>query len=137
MAIVDTYFLGWMLNLEGVPKFVTGAEPFKCAGEGCTSIFLPGGVEQIRLLDTVLDRTLLQDNFLSDCDSLITYNTPGYQIDLFPPSEEFKFRNETDCMSFGQVSGEGLYMCIGSDGEKNLVVGILYIPLTFNFLTSF
>ena len=28
VAIVDTYFLGWMLNLEGVPKFVTGAEPF-------------------------------------------------------------------------------------------------------------
>jgi hypothetical protein len=110
--------------MQDVSKFVVDVDPWYCSGDNCTSIFLPGGIEQIRKLGANLNETILQGGPFSDVDAIITHNTSGYHLDFFPPVGDFAFADGNGCRLYGQTRGEGLYMCIGSDADQNLVAGI-------------
>jgi hypothetical protein len=49
IAVLGTYYSTWLSSMIGIPNFVVGIDPIRCSGENCTAIFLPEGVEQIRL----------------------------------------------------------------------------------------
>jgi hypothetical protein len=121
-SVICTYFSGYVASILSVPKFVAQANPLACSGPDCTSIFLPGGVEQMRFLNTNFSGTLLQDGFLNGPDAITSYNTPGYQLDFFPPTN-FEFDLVRDCTLYGISSGQGLYMCVATDEDQHLVIG--------------
>lgn len=121
-AVICTYFAGYVASILSVPKFVAEANPLACSGPDCTSIFLPGGVEQMRFLNTNFSGTLLQGGFLNGADAITSYNTPGYQLDFFPPTN-FEFDLARDCTLYGVSSGQGLYMCVATDENQHLVIG--------------
>ena len=129
-AVICTYFSGYIASILSVPKYVAEAKPLACSGPDCESIFLPGGVEQMRLLNTNFRGTLLQDGFLDVPDAITSYNTPGYQLDFFPVTN-FKFVPSRDCTLYGVSSGQGLYMCVAVDAESNLVIGMKLFPVVY------
>jgi len=122
-AVICTYFSGNIASILSVPRYVAEAEPLACSGPECDSIFLPGGVQQMRLLNTNFSGTLLQDGFLDAPDAITSYHTPGYQLDFFPATD-FEFDPVRDCTLYGVSSGLGLYMCVGIDAKSNLVIGM-------------
>lgn len=122
-SVICTYFSGYIASILSVPKYVAEAEPLACSGPECNSIFLPGGVEQMPLLNTNFSGTLLQDGFLDIPDAITSYHTPGYQLDFFP-AIDFEFDSSRDCTLYGVSSGLGLYMCVATDAKSNLVIGI-------------
>jgi len=121
-AVICTYFSGYIASILSIPKFVTEANPLACSGSECTSIFLPGGVEQMRLLNTNFSGTLLQGEFLNGSDAITSYNTPGYQLDIWPPID-FEFDQVRDCTLYGTLSRQGLYMCVATDENQHLAIG--------------
>lgn len=126
-AVICTYFSGNIASILSVPKYVAEAKPLACRGPDCDSIFLPGGVEQMRLLNTSFSGTLLQNGFLDGPDAITSYHTPGYQLDFFPATN-FEFNPSQDCTLYGVSSGQGLYMCVAVDAESNLVIGMKLFP---------
>jgi hypothetical protein len=126
-AVICTYFSSYIASILSVPKYVAEAKPLACSGPDCDSIFLPAGVEQMRLLSTSFSGTLLQDGFLDVPDTITSYHTPGYQLDFFPVTN-FKFDPSRDCTLYSVSSGQGLYMCVAVDAESNLVIGMKVFP---------
>lgn len=115
------YFLGWTASILWVSKYVIGIPAVACI-DNCTSIFLPGGLETVRLLNTNLNITLLEGGIFGRSDAVIIPKAPGYHLEFFPKDPEFSFNTTTDCMLFGQSRGQGLYMCIASK-ESTLIAG--------------
>lgn len=121
-SVICTYFAGNIANILSVPKYVAETTPLACSGSNCDSIFLPGGIEQMRLPNTSFGGTVLQGGFLNGPDAITSYRTPGYQLDFFP-STDFTFDPDLDCTLYGVSSGEGIYVCIATDAESHLVIG--------------
>lgn len=113
--VLSIYFSGWTASILWVSKYATGIEPAACT-DNCTSIFLPGGIEQARFLNTNLNKTLLEGGAFDGADAIILHNAPGYHLEFFPKDPTFSFNADTDCMLFGQSRGQGLYMCVASEG---------------------
>ena len=85
----------------GVPKFVMDINPIRCSGEDCTAIFLPGGVEQIRLYQKNLNGTLLDSGIFENSDVVIAHNAPGYHLEFSSPDKKFSFSESVDCSLYG------------------------------------
>ena len=126
-ATIGTFFTGFVECIDSDSKYVTAANHVGCSGPNCTSVFLPGGLNQVRLLGSDLNGTLYQADILKDADSVVIYNAPGYQLDFYPPAEGFAFDPVRECSLYGRTRHNGLYLCVGSDEEKNLVAG-MYKP---------
>ena len=104
-----------------VPRYVTGIAPAACTSN-CTSVFLPGGVEQARLLNTNLNKTLLQGEIFDGADAIIIENAPGYHLEFFPMSLNYSFDIATDCLTFGQSPDQGIFICVAFR-ESTLTAG--------------
>ena len=76
----------------------------------------------MRLLNTNFSGTLLQGEFLNGSDAITSYNTPGYQLDIWPPID-FEFDQVRDCTLYGTLSRQGLYMCVATDENQHLAIG--------------
>jgi hypothetical protein len=86
-SVVITYFVSWVSSIQDVSKFVIDVDPWYCSGDNCNSVFLPGGIEQIRKLGTDLNQTILQGELFNEVvDAIVTHNTSGYHLDFFPPA---------------------------------------------------
>jgi hypothetical protein len=88
----------------------------------CTSIFLPGGVEQARLLGSNLNQTLLEGGIFDGADAIITHNASGYHLEFSSIDPYYPFNENIDCREYGQSRGQGIYICIASDGQS-LIAG--------------
>jgi hypothetical protein len=104
-----------------VPRYVTRIAPVACK-YNCTSVFLPGGVEQARLLDTNLNKTLLQGEVFDRGDAIIIQNAPGYHLEFFPMDPKHLFNVPTDCLTFGQSPDQGIFICVAFR-ESTLIAG--------------
>jgi hypothetical protein len=120
-SVLAIYFSGWTASLLWVSKYVTGVPPVACT-YNCTSIFLPGGIEQARLLGGNLNKTLLEGGVFDGADAIIIWEAPGYQLEFFPTSPSDSFNVTTDCLTFGQSRGQGLYICVATK-ESTLIAG--------------
>lgn len=95
-------------------KFATRVNPFFCRGPNCEAILLPGGVEQIRICDKTLNKTMLNTNIYSKSDALVTHNAPAIQLEFSPLSSSFRFDRTKECLLTGQHNDQGIYTCVTS-----------------------
>ena len=108
------YFSANTFSILGASSFVAGVTPVGCNGEDCTSIFLPGGVELARLGNGGnLNATLLNGTGLNTAPAILINNAPGLQVEFTSLESDYAFA-ESDCGTFGQASGQGLHLCVGS-----------------------
>ena len=97
------------------PRFVTSIAPVNCSGKGCISIFLPGGMDSIRVDDGTGDNTLFNGSFSGAYSTVVVHNAPGYQIEYASISSvdpEFEFDQNADCEMYLQSIADGLYICM-------------------------
>lgn len=113
VSIMCVYFSSNTYSILGASNFVTGVPPVRCSGSNCTSVFLPGGLELARLNDGNLNATLLNGTALNHAPVIMINNAPGFQVEFSPMDSDFAF-NTSDCVTFGQQRGQGLYLCVGS-----------------------
>lgn len=99
---------------------MTRIEPVACK-YNCTSVFLPGGVEQARLLNRNLNKTLLQGEIFDRANTIIIENAPGYHLEFFPKDPKHEF-DVTDCLTFGQSPDQGIFICVAFR-ESTLIAG--------------
>lgn len=97
---------------------MTGIDPIACTGTDCLSVFLPGSLQVARRVDH-LNGTLLNlnDTLFINADAVVVYNAPGYQLDFYPGEQGFVFDKTQECMTFGETRGQGLFMCVSSNGS--------------------
>lgn len=136
-SVVCIYFVSWVSSIQDVSKYVVDVDPWHCRGDNCNSVYLPGGIEQMRKLGSDLNQTILQGELFKDADALITHNTSGYHLDFFPPAGGFRFADGNGCQLYGKSRAEAVYMCIGSDADKNLVAGMLpCLPIEISLIAQ-
>lgn len=83
---------------------------------------MPGGIEQARLLNTNLNKTLLQGEIFDRTDAIIIQDAPGYHLDFFPVDPKHSFDVATDCLTFGQERDQGIFICVAFR-ESTLIAG--------------
>lgn len=67
--------------LQSVAKFVTHMPAAECySDDGCTSIFLPGGLETAKVANPVLNVTLLEGRLFEQAETVQIANAPGYLL---------------------------------------------------------
>ena len=122
-SIIDVFYTTFGYGLLSDTRFAIGIEPVKCTGSSCTSVFLPGGVQTVRLGN---GSTLFDQQRFGDLTAIIVHDAPGYQLEFYP-RENHTFNETTECKTYGEKigdhEGKGIHMCIGSseDGNKTLV----------------
>jgi hypothetical protein len=123
VAVAWIYFSTYSVSILGNGNFVTGIEPVACTGGDCVSVFLPGSLQLARRLDH-LNGTILNLNatLFNNAAVVLVRNAPGYQLDFYPMEEGFVFDKSTECMTFGQTRGQGLFMCLASN-DSTIVAG--------------
>jgi hypothetical protein len=109
--------------IEGVltdATLVTSTAPLSCSGSNCTSVFLPGGLELVRLQCGGPNSTLYRNQPSSGLSSVLVNNAPGYHLEFFPIREGFVFNSTTDCAVYGGTSKEAIQICIAANGTQVL-----------------
>ena len=94
--------------------------PVSCSGIGCTSIFLPGSLDNIRLYGGYSNSTLFQEQDLVGSSVVLAKDAPGYQLDFDSITEKNPFQ-DSDCMLYVGRGNDGLYICITSIQQKLLM----------------
>jgi hypothetical protein len=78
--------------------------PVKCNGPDCRSIFLPGGMQLVRLRDGSAIST-----HKSNSSVLVVNDAPGIQVEF--SSSNHVFNRTTECTQFG-LPFSSLYSCM-------------------------
>lgn len=112
-----TFFTAWSYAISQSSEYVVGVDPVSTdCGKGCSSIFLPGGVEMARLRTNGLNETLFAgQTTLADSDMIVISDAPGYQLEFYQP-QNYSF-NASDCFVYGLDQGEPLHVCLGSENS--------------------
>ncbi len=103
------------------PRFVASIEPVMCSGKDCLSIFLPGGMDAVRVDDSTGLKTLFSGEFPGDYTTIVVNDAPGFQIEYAPISsvdQNFQFDRNSDCTMYLQSIGDGLYVCMVEKGDQ-------------------
>lgn len=121
---LGVYFTSWSTGILESSRFVTRSTPIACSGENCTSVYLPGGIEDARMRNYGnLNSTLLNspDLFPVKANPAILVNgAPGYQMDFYSVDSNFTF-NTSECGLYGQNRGQGIYLCVGSNKDAYVI----------------
>lgn len=112
-SIMCIYFSTWSYGILAVSKFVTGILLETCKAD-YLSVFLPGGLEVVRLYTGNLNSTLLNGTALDNSLTILINDALGFQLDFF--SIHFNYSFDLDnCDIYGQERGQGLQLCITSN----------------------
>jgi len=121
------------------PRFVASVEPIMCSQEeDCLSIFLPGGMDAVRVDDSTGMNTLFSGEFPGDYSTIVVNNAPGFQIEYASISSvdsSFQFDRDTDCTMYLQSIGDGLYICMVEKGNQMFLGKDLFSFLQDQLLT--
>ena len=102
-------------------RISTEIEPWNCTGDYCTSVFLPGGLDLVRLRNGTP-----YTNVYEDIPVTVINDAPGYQLDFSVPQEDLMSNSETDCT----IHYEGFYgaisLCISNIGSE-IIAGMLVL----------
>lgn len=122
VGVIDLYFTAWSYTILSSSQFVLPTECQPESGSNCSSFFLPGGVEIARLLQPNANLSLLTQAGLPDAEIIIINDAPGYQVDFFPLEPGFTFNATSECDLYGEVNGQGLYLCLGGTDVNNYTI---------------
>jgi hypothetical protein len=114
------YFEAWGQSILSNSKFAIGVSPVSCSGINCTSIFLPGSLDNIRVYGGYSNSTLFQEQDLVGSSVILAKDAPGYQLDFDSITEVAPFQ-DTDCILYNGRGNDGLYICITTVQQKLLM----------------
>jgi hypothetical protein len=102
-------------------RTATEIEPWSCAGDYCTSVFLPGGLDLVRLRNGTP-----YTNVYEDTPVTLINDAPGYQLDFSVPQEDLMFDSETDCTIYYDGFYRAISLCISTNGSE-IIAGMLVL----------
>jgi len=111
----SAYTMGFMTD----PRYVVSVAPVLCSGRGCLSIFLPGGMEVVRVDDGTGSNTLFSGDYSGDYSAITVNDAPGYQMEyglIESVESDFQFDRESDCKMYLQSVNDGLFICTVEKG---------------------
>jgi len=118
--MIDIYYMMYTENILRDTTIVTGIAPLSCSGSDCTSIYLPGGIDLVRLAEGGPNATLFGAQ-LPDGPTFLVNNAPGYQLEFFLPTPGgYVFNSTRDCATYGGTNNEALHICVAAEGTKIL-----------------
>lgn len=104
--------------------YVSTISPLSCSGTECVSYFFPGGIKQVFPSPPTIQG-------YDEADGFIVYDTPGYQIDFYPPASKVSW-NVADCKIYAVDAllneNGAIGICIRQDGN-DLVAGTTLVEL--------
>ncbi|KAI9770897.1 MAG: hypothetical protein M1840_002601 [Geoglossum simile] len=119
-SVINVYFMEFTRTIITDSTFVISVEPLSCSGKDCFPIFLPGGLDVVRIQGEGPNSTLFSGLQVGDSTSVLIYDAPGYQLEFSPIENDFSFNTSADCSMHGNSTGDGLYFCIASNGTRLL-----------------
>jgi hypothetical protein len=118
-------------------RFVVAIEPVHCSTDDpeCLSVFLPGGMESVRLYTEEGSHTLFNGSFGGDYDAIVINDAPGYQMEFgsikhFDPNFEWDPRDPVfggDCTMYLQSIDDGFFVCRRQVGDV-MILGWAVCP---------
>jgi hypothetical protein len=119
-SVIDIYYMIYTKGILMDSTLVTGISPLTCSGSDCTSFFLPGGLDLVRLTNGGPNSTLYQGQQADGPSTVLVNNAPGYHLEFFPIAEGYVFNSTADCSIYGGTSKEALHICIAANGTQIL-----------------
>lgn len=132
-AIAASYTIAFITD----PRFIASIEPVMCNGKDCLSIFLPGGMDAVRVDDSTGLKTLFSGDFPGDYSTIVVNDAPGFQIEYSSISSvdrNFEFDRKADCTMYLQSIGDGLYICVVERGNFMFLGKYSYHFLWYSYL---
>jgi hypothetical protein len=113
--------LGYDMGFVTDPKFLISQPAFTCNGLDCTSLFLPGSLDFLRIADKpdFQNRTAFGGDLPGDYTAVVVENAPGLQLEFLTLAKGYNFTDK-DCKVYGLSESGGLYICLASDGPSML-----------------
>jgi hypothetical protein len=135
-SLVSMFSIGYTVGFMTDPKFVTSVVPISCSGNtDCISLFLPGGLDLVHLTNYQLNATLFERPYSKDYSTIIVHDAPGFQVEFSSVDPGFSF-NSTDCGIYGNATHQGIYVCMASEDQAKIFVGMYYNLLFEEFLNK-
>jgi hypothetical protein len=135
-SIIDVYFQMYAKDILMDITLVKNIAPTVCSGVGCTSFFLPGGLDLVRLADGGPNATIFQEPVSNGPSTFIANNAPGYHLEFFPIPVGFVFSQAKDCATYGAINNEAIHICLAAEGTQiyagQYLQHSLFIHLTDN-----
>jgi hypothetical protein len=114
--LASLYITAYNMGFITDPKFVTSVPPISCSsGPDCTSLFLPGGLELVRLQGQNGSGTLFGSNLPGDYTTIVIENAPGFHLEFSSLGTGFVF-DPAVCRLYGESINDGIYICLAKDG---------------------
>ncbi|GAB1312327.1 hypothetical protein MFIFM68171_02537 [Madurella fahalii] len=99
-----------------------------CEEKGCTSLFLPGGLGTVRVIDgPAVNITLMEGKRLGTSDTVQVQNAPGRLLRFKSLSMAADFDRDSECKVYGQGGDDAIQICIKQEGPS-LTVGWAACP---------
>ena len=102
-------------------RISTEIEPWNCTGDYCTSVFLPGGLDLVRLRNGTP-----YTNVYEDIPVTVINDAPGYQLEFSAPQEDLMFDSESECTIHYEGFNGAISVCISIYGSL-IIAGMLVL----------
>jgi len=116
--VLDIYIEIYSKDILMDITLVKSIPPLTCSGPDCTSFFLPGGLDLLRLANGGPNATLFSAPPRNGTSAFITNNAPGYHVEYFPVPKGFGFNKTSDCTTYGGSSNEAINICVSAEGTQ-------------------
>ena len=124
------YFQSWIASLLTNSKYATSWDLDGC-GDGCTSIFLPGGIEQVRRYLPSLNHTVFDGNQFDTTETISIDQALGTILTYENLASDFSFDRDLDCIYAGQMINDTLQLCI-RQVDDSIAVGKIHPPCSLH-----
>jgi hypothetical protein len=116
--MINVYFQMYAKDILMDTTLVKIIAPVTCSGPNCTSFFLPGGLDLVRLAAGRSNATIFQNPQTSGRPTFIVNDAPGYHLEFFPIPEGFVFDHAKECVTYGGINKEAIYICVAARGTQ-------------------
>jgi len=106
--------------LLDVNKFATPVSHSACVeNSNCTAVFLPGGVESARRVDTILNLSLMKGNIFHESEAIRISDATGFLLTYQKLDLSFDFdRSGSECVMYGRESNNPIQICARNVGPS-------------------
>jgi hypothetical protein len=115
-SIIDVYFQMYAKDIIMDTTLVQMISPMTCSGPNCTSFFLPGGLDLVRLAEGGSNATIFQKPATNGRSTFIVNDAPGYHLEFFPIPVGSVFDQAKECVTYGGIDKEAIYICVAARG---------------------
>jgi hypothetical protein len=117
-SIIDVYFQMYAKGILMDITLVKIIAPTTCSGVDCTSFFLRGGLDLVRLTGGGPNATIFQEPVTNGLSTFIVNNAPGYHLEFFPIPVGSVFDQAKECATYGGINNEAINICIAAKGSQ-------------------